>query len=375
MFRLLTFSLFILSLLPAISSLPCIGVTHHFSRSSSPHRIPTALHSLNTNSLLLRDSDPHIIRPFLYTNVSVFLTIPNSLVSPIATNRSNAVQWLYHHVVPFYPRVNITTISVGNDFTVASPQAADLIFPAIRNVYSSLHDLGIHNVAVSTSFSFVSVITKSFPPSAARFQDFAGVDIMGPLLQFLSHTNSSFLINLYPYNMYKLNSAIPIGFALFEEHPFNFRDDIASGVRYQNLFDMMIDAVVSAMGAAGYENIPIVVTETGWPSTDAIAEKEEDTNEGYAEMYLKGLVKHLKAGKGTPLRKEGVACVYVYELFDEEDEGTRESGRHWGILYPNLTNKYSLQFSGSWSARAGEAEAWVKILLEVSFVSLVLLSH
>ncbi|KAK4277876.1 hypothetical protein QN277_015803 [Acacia crassicarpa] len=375
MFRCSTFSLFLLSLLPAISSLPCIGVTHH-SHPPSSHRIPTALHSLNINSLLLRDSDPHIIQAFLYTNVSIVLTIPNTLVSSIGTNRSHALQWLYRHVVPFYPRVNITTISVGNDFTVASPKFVDLLFPAIRNVHLSLREIGIRNVTVSTSFSFTGVITKSFPPSTARFQDFPGVDLIGPILQFLRHTNSSFLINLYPYNMYRLNSAIPIGFALFLEYPFNFRDDVAAGVRYQNLFDMMIDAVVSAMAAAGYENIPIVVTETGWPSAaDAVAGNEEDVNKVYAEIYLKGLVKHLKSGKGTPLRKEGVAGVYIYELFDEEKKGTQESGQHWGILYPNLTNRYSFQFSGSWSAGAGEAKACMKILLEVSFLFLLLLSY
>lgn len=98
----------------------------------------------------------------------------------------------------------------------------------------------------------------------------------------------------------------------------------------------MVDAVVSAMALAGYETIPVIVTETGWPSTG----NELDANPGYAEVYLRGLVKHLKSGAGTPLLRDGVQGVYIYELFDKEG-----AGRNWGLLYPNGTTKYDVDFS------------------------------
>ncbi|KAF3944883.1 hypothetical protein CMV_028692 [Castanea mollissima] len=90
-----------------------------------------------------------------------------------------------------------------------------------------------------------------------------------------------------------------------------------TNVRYRNLFDMMVDAVVSAMVVANYENIPAVVGETGWPSSGANA-SEVEANPAYTEMYLKNLVEDLRSGTSTPLRKEGVAEVYIYELFDKE---------------------------------------------------------
>lgn len=56
------------------------------------------------------------------------------------------------------------------------------------------------------------------------------------------------------------------------------------------------------MAVAGHENIPV----------------------GVAEMYIKGLVGHLRSGLGTPLRKEGVAETYIYELLDKDvKQGTR----------------------------------------------------
>jgi exo-beta-1,3-glucanase (GH17 family) len=52
---------------------------------------------------------------------------------------------------------------------------------------------------------------------------------------------------------------------------------------------MMVDAVITAMAVAGHDKIPLVVTETGWPSSST------DPNEGnanpiYTEMYLKGII-------------------------------------------------------------------------------------
>ena len=201
-------------------------------------------------------------------------------------------------------------------------------------------------------------MANPFPPSAARFQDPVSDDVIRPLLQFLRDTNSSFLINIYPYNLYRLISEIPIAYALFQNHPFNFRDDVVTGVRYRNLFDSMIDAVISAMAVAGHENVQLIVTETGWPSfgTDP---SEVEANPAYAEMYLKGLVAHLKSGFGTPLRREGVMQTYIYQLFDGEEEQGARPVRKWGLLYPNMTKKYDVVFSNS--ARIGEQRAILTI--------------
>ncbi|QCE01299.1 probable glucan endo-1,3-beta-glucosidase A6 [Vigna unguiculata] len=341
-------ALWFLCLLPHALPHPCIGVTYSAPSGSSNHhsqeveRISGGLRQLKARSLRLENADPSITRSLLYTNTTLFLTIPNYMVSQIAQNRSVAESWLYTHVVPFYPRVKITTISVGNAFPDVHPESLNDLIPAISNVHVSLRVLGIRKIKVSTSFSFVTALSSPFPPSNAQFQEPPGVTLFGPLLQFLQDTDSSFLINLYPYNLYRLNPEIPLGIALFQEYPFNFRDDFTTGVRYRNLFDVMVDAVVSALAVAGYETIPLVVTETGWPSFSNLG-NEFDANLGYAGIYLKGLVKHLKSGMGTPLLKDGVREVFVYEMFDK-DEGT---GRSWGVLYANGTAKYRVDFSSS----------------------------
>lgn len=191
-------------------------------------------------------------------------------------------------------------------------------------------------------------MTLSFPPSSAQFQQPVGDIVIKPLLDLLAATNSSLFVSLYPYSVFKLRAEIPIGFALFQEHAYNFREDTITAVRYRNLFDLMIDAVIVAMAVAGHENIPIIVAETGWPCYDPA--NEAAGREVYSEMYLNGLVNHIRSGKGTPLRKEGVTDVYIYEMFDtndtEESKGLRSdtTGENWGICYSNMTRKFNIDY-------------------------------
>lgn len=127
----------------------------------------------------------------------------------------------------------------------------------------------------------------------------------------------------------------------------------------------MVDAVVSAMALEGYETIPVIVTETGWPSSGS----ELDANSAYAEIYLKGLVKHLKSGAGTPLLKDGVKGVYLYELFDKEGAG---NGRNWGILYPNGSKKYDkIDFSSGWKRLVNVGFILFLIVLQVCCMVIV----
>ncbi|KAK3024653.1 hypothetical protein RJ639_044269 [Escallonia herrerae] len=338
------FSLLVFSLLTTTTTFATtIGVTYNPTATlPSPEHVAGALQTLKIPAVRLPQPDPSVVRAFSYCNTSLLLTVPNSLVPSFAANRSAAELWLYTHVVPFHPRARISAISVGSDAPSDASDLSSSLLPAIRNLHSSLSDLGLRHISVSTTFSFINTLTTSFPPPPPK-------------------TNSSFLINLYPYNVYKLNSEIPIGYALFQEQPFNFRDDHVTGVRYRNLFDMMVDAVVAAMAVSGHENIPIIVTETGWPSS---ASGVGNTNDGeasqvFAEMYLKGLLLHLNSGLGTPLRKEGVAEAYIYQLFDNSTEQGSNvvvggSEQRWGIVYPNMTMKYRITFSGV-SGRVGGA--------------------
>ncbi|KAK4760001.1 hypothetical protein SAY87_023132 [Trapa incisa] len=359
-----------------------IGITYSSSRVAAaanatvpaapplpPDRVAAAVYDLKIPAVRIPDATPNSVRAFLYSNTSLLLSIPNHLVPSLAANRSSAVAWLFQNVIPFHPRARISAISVGNNLIESHPDAVDDLLPAISNVDSSLRDLGIHHISVSTTFSFVSVMTGAFPPSSATFEEPLSRTLILPLLQFLKATNSSFMVNIYPYNLYRLRWEIPLGFALFQNASFMYRDDLTTGARYWNLFDMMVDSVVAAMAVAGHEDVPIVVAETGWPSSSQ-DRTEIDANGAYAEMYMKGLIRHLRSAAGTPLRREGVAEAYIYELVDKEVKHGGVCGRSWGILYPNMTRKYEYRLEFSWAYRLGHWGDMVVGLLLVMVGSL-----
>ncbi|KAJ0558481.1 putative glucan endo-1,3-beta-D-glucosidase [Helianthus annuus] len=336
----------ILSLLLSTATATTLGVTYTAtSDAPPPEQLIATFLSLKITAVRLPNPNPNLIRAFTYTNISLFLTIPNSVIPAISGNRSAADLWLFAYVIPFYPRARITAISVGTDvFSQGDVTVTDLLVPAVRNVKLSLTDIGITEITVSTTLSFVNVITTSFPPSSARFLEPVNTLVIRPLLDLLAETNSSLFVSLDSYSVYKLRPEIPIGFALFQQHAFNFREDTVTGVRYRNLFDIMLDAVIVAMAVAGHENIPVVVAETGWPCYDS--NNEVEAREVYAKMYLQGLVNHVRSGKGTPLKREGATEVYVYELFDRNDTGSESLGwQNWGFCYLNMSLKFDIDFS------------------------------
>ncbi|KAL6223646.1 hypothetical protein ACLB2K_007029 [Fragaria x ananassa] len=102
---------------PDAASSTIIGVTYSASTVVTyptpllPEHVASTVTSLCLAALYLDVSNPNLVRAFLYSNTAL-LTIPNALVPPLAANRTNALRWLYEHVIPFFPRTKIAAISV-----------------------------------------------------------------------------------------------------------------------------------------------------------------------------------------------------------------------------------------------------------------------
>lgn len=87
-------------------------------------------------------------------------------------------------------------------------------------------------------------------------------------------------------------------------------------LHYTNVFDAMIDVAYFAMADLNFTNIPVVVSETGWPS-------KEDHNEpsatvDNADTYNSNLVRHVLNNTGTPKHPGIPVNTYIYELFNED---------------------------------------------------------
>ena len=72
------------------------------------------------------------------------------------------------------------------------------------------------------------------------------------------------MANIYPYFSYTGNrGSISLDYALFKSTSTVVQDGDRS---YSNLFDAMVDTLFSVMEALGFSNVPIIVTESGWPN-------------------------------------------------------------------------------------------------------------
>ncbi|GKA99805.1 zinc finger, RING-type containing protein [Tanacetum coccineum] len=105
----------------------------------------------NIKSVQLLSPNPELISQFSHSNISLLLSIQNSMIPSFSSNSSATSAWLSTHVTPFLPHVRISAISVGNNVTDAN--LLKLVVTAVVNVKENVKELGIERVKVSTTVS------------------------------------------------------------------------------------------------------------------------------------------------------------------------------------------------------------------------------
>uniref|UniRef100_A0A0D3FL33 Glucan endo-1,3-beta-D-glucosidase n=1 Tax=Oryza barthii TaxID=65489 RepID=A0A0D3FL33_9ORYZ len=238
------------------------------------------------------------------TRIAVVLDAPDvrSLASNDATNASSsaAQAWVQANVRPYYPDVNIKYIAVGNEVKDGADKPK--ILPAMNNIRDALSAAGLGgHIKVSTAVE-MSVVAGSPLPSGSAFAD--------PLHHGSWRANGSpLLANVYPYYAYKNNNGVDLNFALFRPSSTTIDDN---GHTYTNLFDAMVDSIYSAMEKEGGSDVPVVISETGWPSADGRGASKDN-----ARVYNQNLINHV--GKGTPKRPVALE-TYIFAMFDENQK-------------------------------------------------------
>ncbi|KAC9579620.1 hypothetical protein E3N88_45613 [Mikania micrantha] len=189
------------------------------------------------------------------TGIQVTVSIPNQQLLAVAQSNTTAANWVSRNILPFLP-------------PPTSPP-----FPSATN--PPLISAGLDSqIKVSTSHSS-AIILESFPPSQALFNQ-TWEPVIIPLLEFLRSTGSYLMLNVYSYYDYiQSNGAIPLDYALFRPlSPEKEAIDSNTLLHYTNVFDAVVDAAYFAMLYMNYTNIPIVVTESRWPSKGGSGEPD-----------------------------------------------------------------------------------------------------
>lgn len=294
----------------------------------------------------LYDANEHMLQALSKTGIEVIVGVTDEEILGIGESASVAAAWISKNVAAYMPFTNITAISVGSEVLTLVPKVAPVLVPAMNHLHKALVASNLNfRVKISTPQS-MDIISRPFPPSTATFNSSWNSTIY-QLLQFLQNTNSSYMLNAYPYYGYTRGDGIfPIEYALFRPlSPVKQIVDPNTLFHYNSMFEAMVDATYYAIEAFNFNNIPIVVTETGWPSFGAV--NEPDATAKNAETYNNNLILRVLNGSGPPSQPKIALNTYLYELFNEDKRKGPVSEKNWGIFYANGSSVYPFSFSAS----------------------------
>ncbi|TKY58972.1 Glucan endo-1,3-beta-glucosidase [Spatholobus suberectus] len=302
-----------------------------------PSTVAAFLKSQTTiDRVKLFDASPDMLRAFAGTGISVTVTVPNADI-PSLSGLPAAQAWVSDNLLPFLPATAVNRVAVGNEVLATSDKTLIAhILPTMKALHQALALANLTAVQVSTPHS-LGILSSSEPPSAGAFRRGYDRAVFAPILDFHRRTKTPFMVNPYPFFGFSPTRPESLAYALFKPNGGVF--DAATGVNYTNMFDAQMDAVFSAMKKLGYDDVELVVAETGWPSIgdpNQIGVSLDD-----AASYNGNLIKHVNSGKGTPLMPNRTFETYIFSLFNENLKPT-VSERNYGLFKPDLTPVYDV---------------------------------
>ncbi|KAK6132974.1 hypothetical protein DH2020_033265 [Rehmannia glutinosa] len=364
--------LLITSLIPVFSDSGTIGV--NYGRLANdlppPPQVVQLLKAQGITKVKIFDTDSTVLSAFSDSGIFLTVALPNEQLSSAAADQSFTDTWIQSNILPYHPNTRIEAIAVGNEVFVDPQNTTKFLVPAMRNIHASLlkYDVASSIIVSSPLPSALQnqwriqnskmgctpndqvappLLQTSYPASSGSFKPDLVEPVIKPMLDFINQTGSYLMVNAYPFFAYIANSdTISLDYALFRDN--NSGDvDPNNGLVYKSLFEAQTDAVFAAMAVLGFNNVKIVISETGWPSDGD--ENEIGANAENAAAYNGNLVRRVLSGVGTPLRPNEPLSVYLFALFNENEKPGPTSERNYGLFYPNQQKVYDIPLTAEGS--------------------------
>ncbi|PSR88133.1 Glucan endo-1,3-beta-glucosidase [Actinidia chinensis var. chinensis] len=330
-----------------------VNIGTDLSDMPSPTQVVALLKAQNIRHIRLYDADRAMLLALANTGIRVTVSVPNDELLGIGQSNATAANWVSHNVLAHVPATNITAIAVGSEVLTTVSNAAPILVSAMKFIQSALVASNLDSqIKVSTPHSS-SIILDSFPPSQAFFNR-TWDPVMVPLLKFLQSTGSYLMLNVYPYYDYmQSNGVIPLDYALFRPLPPNKEAvDANTLLHYTNVFDAIVDAAYFSMSYLNFTNVPVVVTESGWPSKGESSEPGATVDN--ANTYNSNLIRHVLNNTGTPKHPGIAVSTYIYELYNEDLRPGPVSEKNWGLFDASGMPVYILTLTGSGTVLAND---------------------
>ncbi|KAG5524968.1 hypothetical protein RHGRI_031600 [Rhododendron griersonianum] len=247
------------------------------------------------------------------SNLRVSLGVRNQDLPSLASSPAAATRWVNRNVAPYKNNVSFGWITLGNE--VIPGPFANCVAPAMNNIRNALRSIGLFR-------TYKGAFTGET------------VTVMRNVTAFLQRTRAPIMVNVYPYFAYASDPAhISLNYATFSSQT----PVVVDGpFKYFNLFDAQVDAYNSALERINAGNVPIIVSETGWPTSG----NYPYTSIPNAQTYNKNLINHVNR-QGTPRKPSRITDTFIFAMFNENQ---KHSGveQNWGLFYPNTRPVYPL---------------------------------
>ncbi|KAK9077568.1 hypothetical protein SSX86_005905 [Deinandra increscens subsp. villosa] len=340
---LLTFLLLLCAAASSTAATGTIGVNYGRIADNlpDPTKVVQLLKSNDIGRVKIFDTDSSVLKALSGSKIAVTVCLPNEQLKSAAADQAFTDNWVKSNILPYHPSTIIEAIAIGNEVFVDPNNLSDFLVPAMQNVYASLAKNNVKSINVSSPIA-LSALATSYPSSSGSFKPDLVEPVMKPMLSFLRKTGSYLMVNVYPFFAYEANSdTISLDYALLREN--NGVPDPKSGIVYKSLLEAQIDAVYAAMNALKFNDVKLVVSETGWPSKGD--SNEIGAGEENAAQYNGNLVRRVLTGGGSPMRPDDPLVVYLFALFNENSKSGPTSERNYGLFYPNQQKVYNVPFS------------------------------
>ncbi|XP_049392729.1 glucan endo-1,3-beta-glucosidase-like [Solanum stenotomum] len=282
---------------------------------------------------------PEVLQPFSGTGIDLLIGVPNEILPTLANSPvKTSIKWLQSNIFAYVSPNQVKYLVVGNEIFLEDPFYSPYIVPSISKLYQALQTLGLATTIKVSSSHASTILSNTYPPSSSGTFESNVKQILVPLLQFLRDTRSPLMVNVYPFFAYINNPKyVSLDHALLNRSSYMEYD---KNLAYDNMFDASIDAFVYAMEKEGFNDIPVMVTETGWPTSGTDGASIDN-----AFTYNENIVRRALNNVGTPKRPGVGLDIFLFDMFDENGKSGEEFERHFGIFGDNGIKAYDIRFN------------------------------
>ncbi|CAL9040370.1 unnamed protein product [Musa banksii] len=294
----------------------------------SPSVIVQLLKSHRISKVRLFVPIPAVLTALKGTGIRIMIGVPNENIMQLSSGGADAaLAWLKTNVLAFVDASQVCYLAVGNEVLHTDASLTPYLVPAMYNFYKALQTLGLDSSIKLSSPCSSQILSVWTPPSNGAFAPFC-LPAVQSMLKFLSETGAPFMVNMQPFHSF-INDPVStnLNFCLFQAKAQPMLDN---GLQYTNMFDVMLDALATAMEREGFKGIPVMVTETGWPTAGNNVATPDN-----AAAYIGGILERRSHGVGTPKRPNQAVEVFLSDMFNENTKGGQEFEKHFGIFQPD----------------------------------------